>query len=150
MSINKQEVFNKCLDLLNKRIEKYQEELKIIQESRENSEPSTDPDEQGGQGEMMGDTETVAEQLNAARKIKERLAATNIRNTSEHVRPGSIVETDKSYYFVSVALGKIDMEDGSSVYTLSPEAPIYEHLENKKAGDSFVFNGNTFNIKSVR
>jgi len=65
------------------------------------------------------------------------------------VRPGSVVETENNYYFVSVPLGELDMESGSKVYAISTDSPIYKEMEGKKAGDSFSFRDGEVNIVKV-
>ncbi|HET8854911.1 MAG TPA: transcription elongation factor, partial [Salinimicrobium sp.] len=68
---------------------------------------------------------------------------------SESIQQGSVVETQKAFFYISVPLGEIAMEDGSEVFAISEEAPIYKHLEGKKEGDSFNFNGDEIKIIKV-
>lgn len=61
---------------------------------------------------------------------------------------GSVVITDKQKMFIAIALGKLQVKD-DVYYAISTQVPVYQAMKDKKAGDSFVFNGNKFTIKDV-
>ncbi|HER40981.1 MAG TPA: transcription elongation factor [Salinimicrobium catena] len=149
MSLNKEELFNKCLDEINERIRQYNEKLDTI--SGEDAEQNYHPDfdEYGNKGEMLTEYEKNAAYLDRVQSMKETLANLDHSHRSETVRPGSIVETKNNYYFVSVPLGEIDMDSGRKVFAISTEAPIYQHLEGKKAGDKFTFHDSEVEIVNV-
>ena len=149
MSFNKEELFNKCIDLVNERINQYNEKLETI--SGEDGEHNFHPDfdEYGNKGEMLTEYEKNATYLDRVRSMKETLANLDLSHRSETVRPGSVVETKNNYYFVSVPLGEIDMDSGRQVYAISTDAPIYKALEGKKAGDKFTFNDSEVEIVKV-
>ncbi|GAB2768725.1 transcription elongation factor [Salinimicrobium soli] len=149
MSINKEELFNKCLDTVNRRIEQYNEALESISGEDEEHNFHPDFDEYGNKGEMLTEYEKNAAYLDRVRNMKETLANIDIHHRSETVRRGSVVETNSHYYFISIPLGEIDMESGSKVYAISTDAPIYEHLEGKRAGDSFTFHDQKVKIVKV-
>ncbi|MGM0932996.1 MAG: transcription elongation factor [Bacteroidota bacterium] len=148
MVINKKEIYYKSLEAVNRRIEKYEKEMDMIKESMEANDVKTDYDEDN-KGQLLGDFEKYAEYLNQAQEMKEKLANIDLEHYSETVNFGSVVETDKDLYFVAVPIGKIEFEDGSKVYSISTEAPIYEVMRDKKAGDSFSFNDKERKIKKV-
>lgn len=149
MSINKQELFNKCLDIVNERIDVYNSKMEDISGQNEMKEFPPDTDQFGNRGEIMTEYEKSAVFLDRVRKWKEDLANLDMDNRSQVVRPGSVIETEKGYYFVSVPLGEIEMESGSKVFAISTEAPIYEQLEGKKEGDSFTYNDQKVEIKQI-
>ena len=149
MSVNKEELFGKCLDTVNEQIKRYREKMDEISGQNADNKIHPDFDEYGNKGEMLTNYEKNAHYLDNARSMKETLANLDRNHLSEIVRPGSLVETKNNFYYVSVALGEIDMEDGSQVYAISTDAPVYEHLEGKKAGDTFVFNDQEVKIEKV-
>lgn len=148
MAINKQELFFKCEKAINKRIEKYEKEMEMIKESMDANDVKTDYDEDN-KGELLGDFEKYAAYLSEARDMKKELAKVDPELSSETVDFGSVVETDDNYYFIAVSLGEIVMDNGSTVFTISTKAPIFEHFQRKKAGESFIFNNKEFNVVSV-
>ena len=138
MAINKKEIYYKSLEAVNRRIEKYEKEMDMIKESMEANDVKTDYDEDN-KGQLLGDFEKYAEYLNQAQEMKEKLAAIDLEHYSETVNFGSVVETDKDLYFVAVPIGEIELEDGSTVYAISTEAPIYQVMKDKKSRRQFQF-----------
>ena len=149
MSINKQEVYFKCLDMVNDRINQYNEKLETISGQNEESKFHPDFDEYGNKGEMLTEYEQTSEFLDRVQSMKETLANLDIEHRSEIVRPGSVVETKNQYYFIAVPLGEIVLEDGGMVYAISTEAPIYQDMEGKKAGDKFTFKEEEVEIVNI-
>jgi len=146
---NKKELFNKCLDAINKQIERYKQQMDEIKESMVANDVHTDYDEEGSKGELLGNFEKYAKYLDTAQKMKLTLNKVDREHYSEFIKFGSIIETDNNYYFIACGLGKIEMDDGSTVLVISTEAPIYEKLKGKKAEDTFVLNDNEIKILEV-
>lgn len=149
MSINKEELFAKCLDSVNEQIERYRGKMDEISSRNEDNNFHPDFDQYGNKGEVLTQYEKNAHYLDIARNMKETLANLDRNHRSETIREGSLVETKNSYYYISVPLGQIDMEDGSRVYAISTEAPIYEHLGGKKAGEKFNFKDEEVEIVNI-
>lgn len=145
---NKKELFQKTLKAVNSRIERYQKEMEMIKESMDANDIKTDYDEDN-RGKLLGDFEKNVVFLNQSREMKETLSTLDLEHYSEEINFGSVVETDKNYYFISVPVGEVEMEDGSIVYAISTEAPVYKAMEGKKAGEKFSFNNETIEIKEV-
>lgn len=145
---NKKELFQKTLKAVDSRIERYEKEMEMIKESMDANDIKTDYDEDN-RGKLLGDFEKNVEFLNQARQMKETLSTVNMDHYSEEIQFGSVVETDKNYYFISVPAGKIELEDGSTVYAISTEAPIYKAMKGKKIGDNFTFNDDNIEINKV-
>lgn len=61
---------------------------------------------------------------------------------------GSLVETNMGYFYLAIALGKIDIE-GRSIFVLSSTAPIGKLLMGKKKGESITFNDNKVNVLNI-
>lgn len=146
---NKIELFNKCLIAINNQIARYKEHMDTIKESMEANDVHTDYDEEGSKGELLGDFEKYATYLNTAQTMKLTLNKVDREHYSETVKFGSVLETEESYYFIACALGNVKLDDGSTVHVISTEAPVYEKLKGKKAGDTFTINGNEIKILEV-
>ncbi len=61
---------------------------------------------------------------------------------------GSLVSTNKGSYFLSIAFGKIEL-DSQIYYAISTASPMGKLLLGKKAGDTFMFNGNQFTLLTI-
>ncbi|MFD2518785.1 transcription elongation factor [Salinimicrobium flavum] len=149
MGLNKEELFYNCMDEVNRRINLYRQKLDTISGENEENKFHPDFDEYGNKGEMLTEYEENSTNLDRVQKMKETLANLDMTHRSETVRPGSVVETRNSYYFVSVPLGEIDMDSGRKVYAISTDSPIYQQLEGKKAGEKFTFNESEVEIEKV-
>jgi transcription elongation GreA/GreB family factor len=145
----RKELFNKCLNKINGQIEKYRESMKGVKESMDANDVHTDYDEEGSKGELLLAFEKYAQYLDNAQKIKETLIKVDLERYAEQIKFGSIVDTNKQNYFIAAALGEIKMDDGSMVYVISTEAPIFEQLKGKKAGDTFKLNNEEVEILKV-
>jgi len=138
----------KCLEILNQQIEKYQREINVVKEALESDSGQSD-NEDGGKGEMLNEIEKYAGYIETSEKTKEQLKRIDVSQEHIVVGNGSLVETEKNFFFITVALGKLNIDDDKNYYSISTDAPIYEHLKGKKAGDSFSFNNMTYKIVKV-
>ncbi|MCM4161830.1 GreA/GreB family elongation factor [Antarcticibacterium flavum] len=149
MANRKIQAFYKSLEKIQDLIDKYQDKMDTIRESMEANDVHTDYDEEGSKGELLGDFERYATHLDHAQKMKQTLNRVDREHYSESIKFGSMVETDDHYYFIAVPLGNITLDDGSGVSVISTEAPIYQHLEGKKKGDSFTLKDKEVEILDV-
>lgn len=146
---NKKALFVKSLDAVNEKIKIYKEKMDTIKESMEANDVHTDYDVEGSKGQLLGDFEKYAGNLDNAQKMKQSLNRVDREHYSETIKFGSAVETKNSYYFIATGLGDINMDDGSKVHVISTEAPIYSQLEGKKKGDTFQLNDEEIEILDV-
>ena len=61
---------------------------------------------------------------------------------------GSLIKTNKGYFFLSVALGKT-IVDGITVIALSPHSPLGQKLIGLKANDTTEINGTRYVVENV-
>ncbi|MCR9183047.1 MAG: transcription elongation factor [Flavobacteriaceae bacterium] len=144
----KNQLYKKCLELLNQQLDKYHKEMAIVREALE-SESSPSEDDDGGKGEILNELEKYARYIETTEKTKEQLKRIDVSQQHQVVANGSLVETENNFFFITVALGKLDIDDNKNYYSISTAAPIYEHLKGKKAGDSFSFNNMNYKILNV-
>ena len=80
-----------------------------------------------------------------ARQLAEQakeLAALHTVNADllyETATTGALIQCEKLAFFIAAGLGKQAVGD-KTVFFLSPQAPLAQQLQHKKAGDHFVFN----------
>lgn len=146
MAINRQQVYIRSLDKVNEQIAKYNDKLASLRESTDSIDRHNDYDEEG---KMIGEFEKNSNYLDNAQRMKETLQSIDMDHYTEQVQFGSIVETKKNYYFIAAAVGEITLDDGSMVYVISKDAPLFENLQGKKAGDTFNFNDEEVEIVEV-
>lgn len=147
MSI-KQELLQVCMDYVNKRINNYKLEMEIIKDSIENNDKSSEDDNDGGNGKLLNDLEKNAQHLNDATRMLETLKQINPKIQNESGVLGSIIYTQSNIFFLSVSVGKIDLEN-SSYFAISLQSPIGMQLRNKTKGDQINFNGVNYTITNI-
>ena len=147
MSI-KNELLQACLDHVNKRIASYKSEIETIKESIESNDKSSDEDDDSGNGKLFNDLEKNAQYLNDASKTLDTLKLINPKISNNNVVLGSLVSTDKGDFFISISVGKIDIES-KNYFAISLQSPIGMLLKNKTVNDTIAFNGNSYTIKSI-
>lgn len=64
------------------------------------------------------------------------------------VTAGAVALVNGQYYIIGIPACQFDLEEKHFV-AMSPDAPFYQLLMDKKQNDSFVFNGKTFTIESI-
>lgn len=147
MSI-KQELLQVCMDYVNKRIYNYKLEMDTIKESIENNDKVNSEDDDSGNGKLLNDLEKNAQHLNDATKMLETLKQINPKIHNESGALGSIVYTQTNIFFLSVSVGKIELES-TSYFAISLQSPIGMLLRNKIKGDQINFNGTIYTITNI-
>ena len=92
--------------------------------------------------------EKLTNQLNEF--LKQQRILLSINPTSHHhvIQLGSLVETKQAWYYFSIGIGLISIEN-TSVFAINPDSPLGRLLMKKKAGESVTFNGMVTEIIAV-
>lgn len=61
---------------------------------------------------------------------------------------GSLVRTNIGTYYISVGLGKVELEN-QTIFCLAPTAPIVQKMLAKEVDHQFEFNGKQIRIESI-
>jgi len=97
---------------------------------------------------LMNQNNLFAKQLSQANTLLVTLQKIPLDKEITTVEFGAVVVTNKQKIFVSAGLGKV-VSEGETFYAISPQVPIFQAMRGKKAGDTFTFNGQTFEILDV-
>lgn len=144
----KQELLQVCTDYVNKRIYNYKLEMDTIKDSIENNDKGNSEDDDSGNGKLLNDLEKNAQHLNDATKMMETLKQINPKIQNDSGTLGSVVYTQSNVFFLSVSVGKIEIEN-STYFAISLQSPIGMLLKNKTKGDQINFNGTSYTITNV-
>jgi hypothetical protein len=145
----KEQLLQTSYSYVNKRITSYKEEIETIKESIESNDKSNDVDDDSGNGKLFNDLEKNAQHLTDALKALDTLKLINPKVTNSSVVLGSIVKTNNSIFFISISIGKIELE-GTTYFGISLQSPIGQLLKNKIVGDSISFNNNNHTIIDIK
>jgi hypothetical protein len=93
--------------------------------------------------------ENKRKQLADAQQQLAVLKKINPAITPEIILNGSLIETDKGWFFISTALGKIVVE-GKTIYALSASSPLGKELLKAKGNKKIVMNKIQYQIVSLQ
>lgn len=146
---DKKTAYQKCLDVVEQRISHAQAALDSATEAVTSESKSTVGDKHETARAMAQiEQENAGRQLHEAQDLKNALLKIDTDLQSQKAVAGSLVVTDKTTFFISVAAGKIEAE-GKTVLALSPASPVGQKLLGLTARSSFEFNGQKYNIIQV-
>ncbi len=80
--------------------------------------------------------------------LQQELARVPLERSFDRVAFGSLVETDQGTYFMSIGLGRMEV-DGGSCFAISLASPIGQALKDKQTGEQEVFNGRSFTVERI-
>lgn len=89
-----------------------------------------------------------AQLLAEALRLQQDLNRLDITQTYKFVQPGSLVETDKGWYFISIGAGKLTL-NGRLYVAVSPASPLALAFVGKHVGEVVRFNQTTYRLLSV-
>ena len=146
---NKQKIYNYYLQLVNDKVSRLQRVLADLKESGSNETKSTAGDKhetalamlQIEQANTRGQLSDALAQKALLEKINPSLSASVIVN-------GSLVNTNRGYLYLSVALGKAVIEN-VAVIALSPQSPLGQKLMGLSVSGVAEINGNRYIIESI-
>lgn len=145
----KQNVLVKALEKINSKIK----ELEIIADEVKSSLLSDTKSSAGDKHEtaramVQLEQEKLNKQLGELIHMKSTLNQVNPTILHRQVGVGSLIRTSLGWYFLSVGLGQISVEE-TTVFALNPQAPLGKQLMGKRVGEELDFNGNIFEILEV-
>lgn len=117
-------------------------------ESRDSASKSTAGDKhETGRSMMEAELVRAEKQLQKALRLRADLRSLPTMR-QELAESGALVATSRGTFFLSVPWGKVEV-GGAVYFALSPAAPLAQMMLGKSAGDSFIFQGNDYQIISV-
>ena len=84
--------------------------------------------------------EKLRYQIYEFQKMEEIVQKINPSKSNSKIHLGSLVQTDKGWFYISVGLGSLTFKE-QVVFAINPEAPFGKVIIGKEKGDSIHFNG---------
>lgn len=135
----KQELYTKCLDFVNQRLQTVQETILSNQKALQSETKSSAGDKhETGRAMLQLEMEKAGQQLQGIQLMKETLARINPIQTNTIASLGSIVYTSQATYFLSISAGQLVVEN-KEYFAISISSPIGKLLLGKKKDDIFTF-----------
>ena len=125
----KEQVYEHCRQLINKKISLLSRTLEELKESSSNETKSTAGDKHETALAMLQiEQENTGRQLKEAREQQLLFGKIDITVKTSYVIQGSLIKTNRGWLFLSVALGRIKLDDGITAIALSPQSPLGKQL----------------------
>ncbi len=135
----KKQILEKIIRLLEQKATEAEIAIASAKESRDSETKSSVGDKyETGRTLMQMEVEKNRVQLNKHKNLINELQKIDLQKKFDKVEFGSLVMTTQNNYFISTAIGKVEIE-GTSFFCISLASPIGKELYTKKAGDSFSF-----------
>lgn len=138
-----------CRQLLERRVSDLQENMRGLSEAAAMDSKSTAGDKHETARAMVQlDQERTGQQLKEAEQQWSEFLKIDFQKTISLVSPGSLVQTDKGWFLIAQALGKIQVEE-QPVFVISIQAPLGKAFSGAKQKDTVVFNGVSYQMLSI-
>jgi transcription elongation GreA/GreB family factor len=138
-----------CKDLVAQKIAVIRDLLNEVQEAANNETKSSAGDKhETGRAMAQLETEKLSTQLADALKLAQTISKINPKSAHQLIGLGSLVITNNGNFYISVSLGKIEI-DNKTYFSISNSSPIGKLLLTKKEKDSFSFNNKTYVIENI-
>ena len=148
-NMNKENVHRAILENVNERIKSLNSILKdTFHATAEDSKSSAGDKHETGVAMAQLEQEKLTKQINEFLLLKEALLKINPSKVHTKIEVGSLVETNNGWYYFSVGLGAVKMNE-TTIFAMNPLAPIGTLLNGKMKGEQVVFNGKTTKILNV-
>lgn len=145
----KQKAKAACLEKLQIRLQVCHKQLNAIQTDLSNETKSSAGDKyETGRAMLQIEREKLGKQLAELEQLEQVLFSISTEQQHHKIQLGSFVKTTQHYYFISVSLGEINLEE-LSFYAISKQTPIAEVLLGKSAGEVINFRNQSFKILNV-
>ena len=145
----KEEVYAAFFVLLNNKINLLQKVLFDLHESAKNETKSTAGDKHETALAMLQiEQENIRRQLRETQQQKTIFDGIDPLLSHAEIRKGSLIKTNKNWFFISAGVGKIKHED-IIIIALSPLSPLGLKLMGKRLNEHIMMNAAEYKIESI-
>ena len=145
----KQKVYQYYVSSLNEKINALQQTLNELSDSAKNETKSTAGDKHETALAMLQiEQENTRTKSKEATEQKAQLERIDILQKTDSIIRGSLIKTDRGYFFLAVALGKSTI-DTIPVIAISPQSPLGAKLLGLKEKESAEINGIRYTVEII-
>lgn len=145
----KQLLINQLQKIVQDKIDSALISIESAKEARDSETKSSVGDKyETGRAMMHFEIEKNNVQLSKARQLENDLSKIDTHKIHDKVEFGSLVFTNKGNYFISIGLGKIEINK-QVYFSVSPASPIGKSLAHKRVEDRIVFQSREIIISDI-
>ena len=149
MKTLKKELFEACTLFVTNKLKTIEQIMKANRMGLENESKSSAGDKhETGRAMLHLEMEKASQQFEVVTSMKEVLQRIDLKSASNHVRLGSLVETNQGSYFLSISAGQINVKD-KAYYAVSSSSPIGALLLGKTEGEHIIMAEKKIQIRTI-
>jgi hypothetical protein len=142
-------LYQACLSSAEGRIASLESAIKEIQQSANEETKSTAGDKyETGRAMAQLEIDKHRNQLAEAMKVKQELLRIPVEESTQFIKPGSLVFTSRGNFYIAINAGQQQVDD-QIFFTVSIASPIAQKLIGLKVGDSFILNHQEFTLSKI-
>lgn len=146
----KTELLQHCENQVDARYSQIKQTIAEIENSLfDESKSSAGDKHETARAMLQIDRENAGRQLQEIEKVAQLLNKIDIKLTSDYVRLGSLVYTDKFIYFISISAGAVVIAK-ENYLCVALNSPVGLILSGKEKGEDFTLNGNIHQIVDIK
>jgi len=147
--LDKSTIHRQYIEIIESKMALLQHDLDELAAGAADDTKSTAGDKhETGRAMAQREQEQLAKQFNELLLQKNALHAIDPAVKGDRVTRGSLIETDRGWFYLSIALGKVHA--GSlTVLALSPQSPLGARFMGSFSGDKVEFNKSVYRVLSV-
>ncbi|RYZ50586.1 MAG: hypothetical protein EOP49_13680 [Sphingobacteriales bacterium] len=145
----KEQVYQHFHELVTGKIAPVQQKLDDLRDSLTGETKSTAGDKhETARAFVHIEQAQTAGQLTSLQQQKAELERVSGLAEQDRIAAGSLVETDRGYFYLSAGIGKAVIEN-VTVFALSTQSPLGKSLAGLTVGDTASVNGQSYLIKHI-
>lgn len=146
--LTKPELIERITELIDVKIDSLQKRFDDLNSDLASDHKSSAGDKhETGRAMIQLEQEKLSNQLSQFALQKETISKLT-QPDAEKVQLGSLVNTDKGVFYISIGLGKITVNN-VDVFCISTSSPIGQLLLNLSVGSTYTFNGMSNSILEI-
>jgi hypothetical protein len=148
--MQKQKLIEACNDYFRNKITSLMSVIHDVSESSNSESKSSAGDKHETSKAMMQlEREKLGMQLKEAEMQLAEFEKIDFSKTFQKVEQGSLVQTDKGWFFIAGSVGRI-LLDTQTVFVISAQSPLASAMMNHKEKDTVNFNGVSYVMVSIQ
>ena len=136
--MNKSEILQIIQDKLSAKIDNLERLIAETRASNNETKSSMGDKFETSREMVQQEINTLQIQLNENRNSRNSLKTINT-NLHQTIGLGSLVQTEKGFFYIAVSLGEI-ISNEKKIFVISTESPLGKALHGKKMGDEILLN----------
>ena len=145
--MKKETLINLIEIILNDKISSLKKDINSLKESQKNDTKSSMGDKyETGRAMIQLELEKYHSRLSNNNEMLSNLLKINPKLKTKTIQAGSLIQTNHGWFFISIGIGKVKVENNTEVIVLSPIAPLGRIFLNKVRNESFDFQNRQYQI----